>query len=309
MVAWLRRTVASILVFFVFSANGVTVNPMTATDAKDIRLNISVISDGHMEGNNTDRFKHQGKAMLDFSKSETPIDALITVGDQTMNGFEWEYMFIYGFMRKYLTVPNILITPGNHELCKEPYDKYYKRFMEYNKAFFDYDNEYAYFSREINGYKLIVLATEKDSEVQEYLSNEQLTWLEQELSNAADSGKPVFVFNHFQLEGKFEYDWPDSDVGEQGERLDEILKACETKVFYFSGHLHMGVYEDGNGIAQEGNVTYINVPGFGEVNLYGDLLDLGIGWQVEVYDEKLVLRLRNFTESKWVEGYEYTYEL
>ena len=90
------------------------------------------------------------------------------------------------------------------------------------------------------------------------------------------SGKPAFVFNHFQLKDKFVSHWPGSDVGPQGEQLDSILKNCGTKVFYFSGHLHMGVYENGNGLAQEGNVTYINVPGFGEECLYGDIVDRGM---------------------------------
>ena len=71
----------------------------------------------------------------------------------------------------------------------------------------------------------------------------------------------------------------------------------------------MGIYENGNGLAQEDNVTYINVPGFGEECNYGDLVDAGMGWQMEVYDTKVVLRLRNFVKSEWVEGYEYTYEL
>ena len=71
----------------------------------------------------------------------------------------------------------------------------------------------------------------------------------------------------------------------------------------------MGVYENGNDLAQEGNVTYVNVPGFGEECLYGDVVDRGMGWQMEVYDSKVVLRLRNFSDSKWVEGFEYTYAL
>lgn len=64
----------------------------------------------------------------------------------------------------------------------------------------------------------------------------------------------------------------------------------------------MGVYENGNGLAQEGNVTYINVPGFGEECLYGDIVDRGMGWQMEVYDSKVVLRLRNFSDSKMGRG-------
>ena len=117
------------------------------------------------------------------------------------------------------------------------------------------------------------------------------------------------MFNHNQIEGKFEHQWPGSDVGPQGEELDAILHGCGTQVFYFSGHLHMGIYENGNGLTQQGNVTYVNVPGFGEECLYGDLTDAGMGWQMEVYDDRVVLRLRNFAKSAWVDGYTYTYSL
>ena len=85
--------------------------------------------------------------------------------------------------------------------------------MDYNNAFFGYEHEHAYFSQEINGYKLIVMATEADSKIQAYHSEEQLRWLENELADAAASGKPAFVFNHFQLKDKFVSHWPGSDVG------------------------------------------------------------------------------------------------
>lgn len=306
----LRRIVAGFLSLFIFTSWGVTVTPMQAQEPDQLRLNVSIISDGHMEGNNGDRFKNHGRAFLDISRAQTPVDALVMVGDNTMNGMEIEYMLLYGLMNRYLSVENVLIAPGNHELCKEnEYEKYYKRFMDYNRAFFGYENEHAYFSREINGYKMIVMATEKDSKVEAYHSPEQLKWLQGELAEAAAAGKPAFVFNHNPLEGKFEHFWPAGNVGPQGEQLDAILKGCGTRVFYFSGHLHMGIYENGNGLAQEDNVTYVNVPGFGEECNYGDLVDAGMGWQMEVYDTKVVLRLRNFARSEWVDGYTYTYDL
>ena len=167
----LRRAVAAFMVLFIFFPCGVTVNKMTVQNPDEIRLNVSIISDGHMEGNNAARFKGHGQAMLDFSSAETPVDALVMVGDNTMNAQEIEYMLLYGLMRKYLTVDNVLIAPGNHELCKtDAYEKYYKRFMDYNNAFFGYEHEHAYFSQEINGYKLIVMATEADSKIQAYHS-------------------------------------------------------------------------------------------------------------------------------------------
>ena len=202
---------------------------------------------------------------------------------------------------------------GNVEsmvICKEnEYEKYFRRFMQYNRDFYGYQNETAYFSRDIHGYKLIIMATEADSKVQAYHSPEQLAWLKSELAEAAAAGKPAFVFNHNPIDGKFQHKWPGADVGPQGAELDSILHSCSTQVFYFSGHLHMGIYENGNGLTQEDNVVYVNVPGFGEECLYGDLIDAGMGWQMEVYDDRVVLRLRNFAESRWVDGYTYTYAL
>ena len=49
----LRRLIAGFLSLFIFTSIGVSVNPMTAEDPGQIRLNVSIVSDGHMEGNNT----------------------------------------------------------------------------------------------------------------------------------------------------------------------------------------------------------------------------------------------------------------
>ena len=53
----LRRAVAAFMVLFIFFPCGVTVNKMTVQNPDEIRLNVSIISDGHMEGNNAARFK------------------------------------------------------------------------------------------------------------------------------------------------------------------------------------------------------------------------------------------------------------
>lgn len=311
MIGMLRRLIAVFMTLFVFFPwEATAISPMQAGQPDEIRLNVSIFSDGHMEGNNRTRFVNHANAFRDISGAETPVDAAVLVGDNTMNGQEVEYLILYGLMSRYLQVDNVLIAPGNHELCKgNEYEKYFRRFMQYNRDFYGYQNETAYFSRDIHGYKLIIMATEADSKVQAYHSPEQLAWLKSELAEAAAAGKPAFVFNHNPIDGKFQHKWPGTDVGPQGAELDSILHSCGTQVFYFSGHLHMGIYENGNDLTQEDNVVYVNVPGFGEECLYGDLIDAGMGWQMEVYDDRVVLRLRNFAESRWVDGYTYTYAL
>ncbi len=68
----------------------------------------------------------------------------------------------------------------------------------------------------------------------------------------------------------------------------------------------MGIFENGYGIKEDGKITYINVPSFGSENTDGDadVQDTGMGLQVEVYENELVVRVRNFVKHEWTD-YEY----
>lgn len=83
-----------------------------------------------------------------------------------------------------------------------------------------------------------------------------------------------------------------------------------TAEFFFTGHLHMGIFENDYGINEDGKITYINVPSFGSENDDGDadVQDTGMGLQVEVYDTQLVVRIRNFVTHQWTD-YEYHFDI
>ena len=59
---------------------------------------------------------------------------------------------------------------------------------------------------------------------------------------------------------------------------------------------------------QVNGVTYLNLPSFGFLNMYGYPWP-GTGAQLEVYEDKVVFRPRNYLTEKWFEKCEYTFEI
>lgn len=305
------KIIASVLAVFIFSSSG-EIASYEPLDSDNLKLNFTVISDGHIEGNNSQRHKNYGEAFCDMASAEEISKALVMVGDNTMNGQGIEEAMLYGLMNKYNKIENVLMAVGNHEVCRDDtdFEKLEKRFIKYNNAFLEHKIDKLYHSQVIDGYHFIILATDRNSGVEQYISDEQFEWLDNELKTAAESGNPVFVFNHWPMNDTFSQVWPEGHVGEQSERLHQVLTKYDSRIFLFTGHLHMGIFENDYGIKEDGKITYINVPSFGSENDDGDadVQDTGMGLQVEVYDTQLVVRIRNFVTHQWTD-YEYHFDI
>lgn len=305
------KMIAAVLAVFIFSSSG-EIASYEPLDSDNLKLNFTVISDGHIEGNNSQRHKNYGEAFCDMASAEEISKALVMVGDNTMNGQGIEEAMLYGLMNKYNKIENVLMAVGNHEVCRDDtdFEKLEKRFIKYNNAFLEHKIDKLYHSQVIDGYHFIILATDRNSGVEQYISDEQFEWLDNELKTAAESGNPVFVFNHWPMNDTFSQVWPEGHVGEQSERLHQVLTKYDSRIFLFTGHLHMGIFENDYGIKEDGKITYINVPSFGSENDDGDadVQDTGMGLQVEVYDTQLVVRIRNFVTHQWTD-YEYHFDI
>lgn len=305
------KMIAAVLAVFIFSSSG-EIAPYEPLDSDNLKLNFTVISDGHIEGNNSQRHKNYGEAFCDMASAEEISQALVMVGDNTMNGQGIEEAMLYGLMNKYNKIENVLMAVGNHEVCRDDtdFEKLEKRFIKYNNAFLEHKIDKLYHSQVIDGYHFIILATDRNSGVEQYISDEQFEWLDKELKTAAESGNPVFVFNHWPMNDTFSQVWPEGHVGEQSERIHQVLTKYDSRIFLFTGHLHMGIFENDYGIKEDGKITYINVPSFGSENDDGDadVQDTGMGLQVEVYDTQLVVRIRNFVTHQWTD-YEYHFDI
>lgn len=309
---WILKIVSSVLAVFIFSSSG-DIAAYAPMDKENLKTSFTVISDGHLEGNNSQKHKNYGEAFCDMAGAEVVSKALILCGDNTMNGQAAETAMLYGLLDKYNQVENVLMAVGNHDICPGKhntgdYDKLKKRFIDYNNAFLNHKIENLYHSQVIDGYHFIILSSDCDAGIQQYISPEQFEWLDSELQSAAESGNPVFLFSHWPLNDVFADVWQDGHVGEQSEALHQLLTKYDNRIFFFTGHLHMGIFNDGYGIKEDGKITYINVPSFGSDNTDGDadVQDTGMGMQVEVYDTQLVIRVRNFVQHEWTD-YEYRF--
>ena len=303
---WFYKLIAFIMSFFIHFPIGEITSYSTLEE--DASLVFTVLADVHIEGNNEDRFKLFGEGLSDINSAKRN-DALVFLGDNTMNNQVVELSAFYGLLKEHITIGNILMITGNHDLCPSDYNT--GDYEDLRDRFFDYKNEYikaqyddsVYYSYEINGYKFIVLGSESDAGVQEDISDTQLKWFESELKSAEESGKPIFVFNHYPLNHTWEDVWSEGHMGKDSEKLHETLKTCKNKIIYFSGHLHMRLYDNQVSYINEENITYISVPSFGSDNDVGDahIQDKGMGLYVEVYDNSIIIRIRNFAEHKWME--------
>ncbi len=312
--ARILRMIAAILAFFIYSPAG-EIAPYAPLEKEGLQLNFTVFSDVHLEANNSERFDLFGEGLRDLASAEEKSRALVLLGDNTMNGQAVETSMLYGLLRKYNTVDNVLMAAGNHDICPGDhntgdYEKLKKRFIDYNNAFLDHKIDTLYHSQVIDGYHFIVLASDRDEGIQQYLSPEQLSWLDGELKSAAESGKPVFLFSHWPLDGVFSDVWAEGHIGAQSEELHTLLTKYDNRIFFFTGHLHMGIYENGYGVKEDGKITYINVPSFGSENTDGDadVQNTGMGLQVEVYETGAVVRVRNFAAHESTD-YEYRFAL
>lgn len=286
----------------------------------EIKMNCTIVSDTHIDEKHPMPWvpKHFLKSALrDARRSAFPVDVFLTVGDTTSRSSETNWKMTKDCFDK---VPNsarkIILPLGNHDTWNDNgfkaairnYKKYYERICGNAR-------KKTYFTYVINGYHMIFLGTDSESGCEASLSDEQIKWFENEMNNA-DNGKPIFVFCHQSLNQKHglpvtwdksgEYDnLSDGGIGEKSDEIEAILKKHKN-VFFFSGHSHMGLggekCKKENGFASIEDcdgLTLINLPSLACGNHHGEDKSLGIGIQLEVYEDAVILRPRNFSKHRW----------
>lgn len=307
----IRRVFSIVISIFLFlsTAEGVKYEPK---DAENIKLNAVILSDVHIEGNNPDRWQRFGQTLKGVYANKTKPDIVAFAGDNTMNGQWIEWFDYYGLLNRFNKKSEILVGFGNHDFGNnddaETYAELSKRCIKCYNGYIGGKIDKVYYSKEINGYKFIMLASEQNLDnLVSSISDEQIEWLKAELKEAADEGKPAFVVNHNLVEGKngFRSNW-DFNVTDNNKALADTLENAGTKVIYFCGHSHVALRSDS--VQTYGNATYVNLPSAGNTGNYypenDGYDDFGIGCNLEVYENSMVLRFRNFAKGEWLEGYD-----
>ncbi|WP_289136969.1 DUF4073 domain-containing protein [uncultured Brevibacillus sp.] len=220
---------------------------------KKMTMTFDVISD--IQGD----LRDFGHVLQDINKENPKSKALIINGDITPRGYDFEYQAVQDVLDKNPHPENVWYSIGNHEFYvpkwKNPQTLAQSSWPNGTTEEELFDNFYqfsgedkVYHQKEINGYPLLFLGTEKYMKYHDpklwdevYMSDEQLDWLKENLEHYSkqDKNKPIFVFSHHVL--------PDSVSGSRQnpylndylnvDKLLDILKDYPQVVF-FTSHTH-----------------------------------------------------------------------
>lgn len=298
--------------------------PVIDNKEEDCLLTMELISDVHIEKNELFRqaFMLAGFNNLRYAKAD--VNGILVAGDITNFADEPSLAKYFELIEKHSPVPVITIA-GNHDIghvgdrgvTDITREEAMANFIRYNNEYMGTNYEHNYFSTEINGYKFILLGDEVINGGHwdgMDISPEQMAFLDRELASA--NGKPVFVSSHWPVDGMNgqEIVYPDGEIELDKNDIKSVMEKYEN-VFYISGHIHGGIkstiaaeYSEMANVEQENGVTYISLPTYGIVNSFGYPWS-GTGIQMEVYEDHIIFRPRNFITNAWFTNSVYTIDL
>ena len=300
--------------------------PVIKTLSDDCLLNVEMLSDTHLEEKELFRQGFLKLALKNFSRAKSPVDAVLVAGDITNYGDEPTLAKYFDIIEKYSPAP-VITAAGNHDIghvgdrdvTNITREEALANFIRYRNGNTGRNDTVNYYSTEINGFKFIILGDEVIDgghwdDIS--MSPEQLQFLDRELADGTKDGKPVFVCSHWPIKGinGEQTIWAGSGVDPEDYDIQSILEKYKN-VFYISGHMHAGIkakaIEKWYGLSnaeQVNGVTYLNLPTFGIINMFGTPWS-GTGAQLEVYENEVVFRPRNLLTNKWFVNAEYHFDI
>ncbi|MBQ7117407.1 MAG: metallophosphoesterase [Clostridia bacterium] len=264
----------------------------TAEKPEELVMSFAAVSDTHVETNNPESYR-AFYDLLEGVKAGENHDAAVYLGDNVMNGQIPENIFFYAGVRGVMPAERNFVAVGNHDLGngEGDYEKFRTNYLFNNAFFLGNRLDKTYYYKVVNGCYMIFLASEALSVNECVMSEEQLSWLEAVLDEAAAADAPVFVFNHHPLYYL---------KGVESDALAKLLSGYD-RLLYIHGHIHDELGADN--FKNQGGVETINLPRSTEVVDY----EPGDGIVVEVYEDEIVVRGRDFIKGEWIEGLRYTY--
>ncbi|MBP1963020.1 cohesin domain-containing protein [Paenibacillus aceris] len=273
-------------------------------------VKFEVITDTHVQASATGQYsKGFDAALKDISTNGAETDGIMHIGDITDSGSQAEYATFSSIWNKYkASLPPMHFTFGNHDVRWADF----KQRMTVYTANTGMDKQYYDFW--LKGYHFIFLGTEKGLKDASYLSETQLNWLDETLSENESPGKPVFIFHHQPLKNTV----AGANVGFNknfywyGVRQDRELKmilAKHPQSILFSGHTHWELGSKDT-MYNAKYATMFNAASAGYLWTDNDTSKNGSqGFYVEAYDDKVLVKGRDFIAGSWVPNAQYVVSL
>ncbi|TVX96452.1 metallophosphoesterase family protein [Cohnella terricola] len=264
-------------------------------------VSFQVITDTHVRAESEHvHNRNLDKALKDILVNCPDSIGIMHVGDVTDHGLDAEFAELHRILADNAAeLPRLLLTTGNHDVGLGIWESRIGRFLKETGMQAPYHDHW------IAGYHFIFLGTERGLELFCDLSDEQLTWLEAKLAENSVANKPKFLFLHQPLldtvGGSFKAQgWYGVT---QDERVKEILSNYPNVVL-FTGHTH---WELEAGYAR--SVETASMPAMfnaaSVAYLWTDLdehKDGSQGYYVDVYEDKVLVKGRDFTTGTWIPG-------
>jgi len=297
-----------VVVFLITSCGAVAQDIVNMTEEN--RVIFAVITDPHIgsgEVDNTNKMFHYNQDVLHWAiqqiNSRSDVDFVLVLGDLTKDSEPINHVRVKDMLDE-LSAPYYVI-PGNHDVDKAyiQNEKGIEEFVDIYNGHGYADNKSYYSLDPVPGVHLIALDSASDTRLADTwaggLSDEQLSWLEKDLSQAEN--KTVIVVAHHALinhTGKNMSEW----YIDNRDDVKEMLNRYGVQIF-FSGHLHI------TDIAEEGGIYDISCPAtstyplaYRMAELVGDELQIDTFWYP---DEKV----RGIAEAEFsFNGWEGTIE-
>ena len=263
--------------------------------------NFQVFTDLHIDEYFINFHSHLNTALKEVLQFAGNSEAIFTVGDHTNYGSENNYITLSNLIDKVFTddvvAPKIYYSLGNHEYM---YHDSYNTAVELFKKHTGLDN--IYYSVEIQGNKFIVLGS-NSIKGEGTMNNEQINWLKNELINT-NINNPTFIFIHQPL-----YETVSGSLYGQGwdgmrteaEELKNILNNYPNAIV-FSGHTHWTLDSKQPALYGKGTgASYVNGASVGYLWNDNNSDEPGSeGLFIEVYEDYILIKGREFVDRKWV---------
>lgn len=175
-----------------------------------------------------------------FSK---PANYYVSIGDLTNTGHPEEYTGIQNIIRKYDHHDQFQFTVGNHDMyipTKEDVSEFFSTSL--NRYFVEDD------------ICIIFIDTARQQHTFDwsgFMDNQQLSWLDQVLTENAD--KTVIIFAHHPVYNTTMFSTKDKASIVSDVPIREILNKHKNKGFYVCGHVHA------DSIVHEDNWTFVQI--------------------------------------------------
>ncbi len=264
----------------------------TAERPDELITSFAVVSDIHVETNNPTSFNNF-KSVLEGIKGGENVDTVVYTGDNVMNGQLLENLFFYLGVRGVMPAENNFVVMGNHDIGNGTgvYIDHKNNFITNNRLYLGNNVGEGYYYRVENGCYMIFLSIEDLTVNTSIMTQQQLDWFSGVLDEAKAQNAPIAVFNHHPINYL------------DGVPADSLINLCKgyDKLIYVHGHIHDDLGED-NFYNVDG-VDCINLPRCTETVDYA----AGDGIVVEVYEDEIVVRGRDFIKGEWIDGLRYSY--